>query len=111
MHLNEESCPVGESVLGDLYRASPDGLPKLVEAIPVSMRAMLAGYCYGRAHLISVAMAIASSCDKVDLVEAHGKLGAVMHEQSRRPKPVVAMPGARRKVSVSTRPIMDLLVD
>lgn len=111
MRLNEEACPVSESVLGDLYRASPEGLPALVQTIPVSARAMLAGYCYRRAHLASIALAIASSCDKGDLVEAHGELGAVMHELSRKPRPVIATPDARRKVSVSTGPIMQVIVD
>jgi hypothetical protein len=111
MRLNEESCPVSESVLGNLYRASSAGLPALVQAIPVSTRAILAGYCYRRAHLMSVALAIASSCEKHDLVEAHGELGAVMHELSQNPKPVVAVPDARRKVSLSTGPIMHVVVD
>ena len=111
MRLNEEACPVSDSVLGELYRASPEGLAALVQTIPPSTRALLAGYCYRRAHLASVALAIASSCDKGDLVEAHGELGAVMHELSRKPRPVAAMPDARRKISVSKGPIMQVIVD
>ncbi len=107
----EEPCPVSESLLGDLYRASPAGLPALVETIPSAVRAMLAGYCYRRAHLVSVGLAIASSCDKHDLIEVHGEFGAVLHELSRRPPTIAPTPDARRKVSLSTGPIMQVVVD
>ena len=49
MQLNEETCPVPESVLGQLYRASPHGLDALIEMVPAQTRAMLAVYCYRRA--------------------------------------------------------------
>jgi hypothetical protein len=38
----EEQCPVPDDLLGDLYRASPQGLHALVESIPPQVRAMLA---------------------------------------------------------------------
>ena len=57
----EEDCPVPECVLGDLYRSKPEGLQALVSTITPSVQAMLAVYCYRRAHLHSIALAIASS--------------------------------------------------
>ena len=72
---------------------------------------MLAGYCYRRAHLTSIALAITSSCDKADLVDAHGELGAAMHELSRKAQPTAAAPDVRRKVSLSTGPIMQVVID
>jgi hypothetical protein len=80
----EEPCPVPESVLGDLYRSNPEGLPALVSNISPSVRAMLAMYCYGRSHLHSIALAIASSCDKDDLIIFGGDPGAALFEQARR---------------------------
>ena len=62
MRLNEESCPVPESLLGQLYRVTPQGLPALIDAVPANTRAMLAVYCYRRAHLASLGIAIAASC-------------------------------------------------
>lgn len=111
MRLNEEACPVSESVLGNLYRASPEGLPALVQSIPVATRAMLAGYCFRRAHLASVALAIASSCDERELVHAHGEMGAAMHKLSRAPKAEARLPDARHQVSLSTGPIMQVVID
>jgi len=111
MRLNEEACPVSESVLGNLYRANPDNLPALVQSIPVTTRAMLAGYCFRRAHLTVVALAVASSCERHDLIDAHGEFGAVIYRLSRAPKPEVPTPDARRKVSLSTGPIMQVVVE
>jgi hypothetical protein len=48
MQLNEETCPVPESVLGQLYRANPHGLDELIATVPPQTRAMLAVYCYRR---------------------------------------------------------------
>ena len=39
MQLNEETCPVPESVLGQLYRASPHGLDALIDTVPPQTRA------------------------------------------------------------------------
>ena len=72
--LNEEKCPVSESVLGQLYRTHSHGLSELIESVPVATRAMLAVYCYRRAHLQSIGLAIAASCPE-QAFEAHGNIG------------------------------------
>jgi len=104
----EEECPVPDSLLGDLYRASPEGLHALVESIPSRTRAMLALYCYRRSHLSSLALAIASTCEKGDMIAAGGQLGAVVFEQSRL-APKVAEE-KRRKVTLSSGAFMKLIV-
>jgi hypothetical protein len=103
MQLNEEACPVPESVLGQLYRASPQGLTALIETVPPMARATLAIYCRRRGHLASLALAIASTCDKDDLVDAGGVFGASLFDQSRNPPEVT---DGRRKVSLSEIPLM-----
>lgn len=104
----EEECPVPDSLLGDLYRASPDGLHALVESISPRARALLALYCYKRSHLSSLALAIASTCQKGDMVAAGGQLGAVVFEQSRQaPKEAQEK---RRKVTLSNGSFMKLIV-
>ncbi len=104
----EEECPVPDSLLGDLYRASPQGLHALVDSIPPRTRALLALYCYRRSHLSSLALAIASTCEKGDMIGAGGQLGAVVFEQSRlAPK---AVEEKRRKVTLSNGAFMKLIV-
>src|SRR5437764_898383 len=95
----EESCPVPEALLGDLYRASPAGLHALVETVPAEARAMLAIFCSRRAHLAPLGLAIASTCERDQLTRSGGELGALIFAQSRQVPPVI--PERRRKVTLS----------
>jgi hypothetical protein len=104
----EEACPVPDSLLGDLYRASPEGLHSLVESIPSRVRAMLAVYCYRRGHLVSLGLAVAATCDKADMTEAGGQFGAVIFEQSRQAPDVV--PEKRRKVTLPSSSGLQLVI-
>ena len=56
-------CPVGDELLGEMYRANENGLPQLVESVSSDVRAMLALFCYKRSHLHSLALSIAASCN------------------------------------------------
>ena len=96
----EEPCPIRESLLGDLYRASPEGLHVLVETIPANVRALLALYCYKRSHLSGLALSIASTCERGELVSAGGELGSVIFAQSR--KAPEAVQEKRRKITLSS---------
>ena len=108
----EETCPVPDSLLGEMYRANPNGLTTLVQSVPSRVRAMLAIYCYPRAHLSSMALVIASSCEKEDLINFGGDLGAVMFEQARRSSNVVQLElNSRRNVSLSSGAIMQVVID
>jgi hypothetical protein len=109
MQLNEETCPVPESVLGQLYRANPHGLDALIATVPPQTRAMLAVYCYRRAHLASVGLAIAASCDEDDLALHGGNLGADLFVKSRTAEAVAeTYLSQRRKISLSSGPIRQL---
>jgi len=99
MPAQEEECPVAESLLGALYRSSPEGLATLVETIPADARARLAIYCYRRGHLSNLGMTIASSCELTELIEVAGEVGLAVFTKSRQPKPVV--PEKRPKISLS----------
>jgi hypothetical protein len=79
----EEPCPVSDQVLGDMYRASSHGLAELIATVPPGARGMLAMYCYRRAHLASVGLAIAASCDEDDLTRFGGNAGAALFVKSR----------------------------
>ncbi len=62
-------CPVREDLLGEMYRASENGLQQLVESVPSDVRAMLALFCYRRSHLHALALTIAASCDERELIQ------------------------------------------
>ena len=103
----EEPCPVPDNVLGNLYRADPHGLEALVETIPPTVRAMLAIYCARRSHLASIGLAVASSCEKNDLINFGGDFGAALFEQARR-APETEKP-TRRKVTLSSGALMQVI--
>jgi hypothetical protein len=102
--LNEEPCPVADSVLGQLYRSSPHGLAALIEIVPPHTRAALAVYCYRRAHLAAVGLAIAASCDEHDLFSHSGYAGADLFAKSRAPETAITEShhAQRRKVTLAT---------
>jgi hypothetical protein len=60
--------PVSDSILGRLYRASPEGLAVLVKTVPPQTRAALAVYCLHRENLSSIGLAIAASCERHELL-------------------------------------------
>src|SRR5690349_16608562 len=99
--IDSEACPVGEEMLGSLYRASEHGLPVLVESVSGDVRAMLALYCYRRAHLHSMSLAIAATCSERDLVEQGGIAGSTLFAMSRE-APAAASGSGRRSITLST---------
>lgn len=104
----EEPCPVPERILGDLYRSSPEGLATLVQTIPGTARALLALYCFKRVHLKSIALALADTCSKDDLIVHGGDFGADLYERARRAPQVVE---DRPKITLSKGALMKVVVD
>jgi hypothetical protein len=101
-----DACPVGDDILGTLYRSSPQGLAQLVDTVPAETRAMLALFCYKRSHLNELAVAIAGTCEKRDLVNWGGALGSVLHGMAQKAAPkTVQEVSSRRKVTLSTKPL------
>ena len=104
---DRDACPVGDELLGELYRANENGLPALVESVSSDVRAMLALFCYRRSHLHSLALAIASTCSERELLQFGGRVGAVLYAQSRDPRATreVISTGSRKSISLSTKPL------
>ncbi len=105
--LNEEACPVPESLLGQLYRARPEGLTALIETVPPYARAVLAVYCRRRGHLAPLGLTIASTCEREDLIDAGGDFGAMLYDQARRPPEVASVSIRSRTITLAqgfTRP-------
>lgn len=103
---SEEVCPVSDEMLGALYRSSEHGLSDLVTTVGPETRAMLALYCYRRAHLQSIGLAIAATCEEADLAWL-GAAGAVLFSRSREAplKSIAPYHGTRRSVTLATGPL------
>lgn len=102
-----DACPVGDEFLGSLYRASPHGLVELVETVSSDVRAMLALFCYRRAHLHSLSLAIAATCNERDLTEQGGTVGTALFAMSREAPSasVSSTASTRRSITLSTAPL------
>jgi hypothetical protein len=107
LNSSDDLCPIPESLFGQLYRSHPNGLSELVATIPPRTRAMLALFCYRRAHLHALSLAIASTCDEMDLTDAGGRPGAALYELSRQPDAPVAtvQENGRRKITLAKGPL------
>ena len=100
-----------DEIVGRLHGSPTRGIDGLVSNLPEDLRGNLAVFCYSRAHLHEVALAIAATCNLDALVHAGGKPGNFLFEQSReRPKTVPFDQGARRvKISLATNTSRQLL--
>ena len=104
-------CPVRDELLGEMYRASEGGLPRLVETVSPDVRARLALFCYRRSHLHALAMAIAGSCSERDLIMLGGRVGSTLYALSREPAARVASVSSgngRKPITLSTKPLSTL---
>lgn len=88
--LNEEPCPVTETLLGELHRSSPPDAVEIAKGLPERQRASLAAFCYNKRHLYALALMIASTCGRATLVAAGGNVGEMIFRQSRDPDKTLA---------------------
>ena len=101
--LEDELCPVPDEILGEMYRASAHGLNELIATVSPTARVLLAVYSTVGAHLASVGLAIAATCDK-ETADWGGNAGAVLFERSREappPLPSNAHATGRRKITLA----------
>ena len=113
-HVLDDPCPVTDQILGEMYRAGAHGLNELIATVSPTARALLAVYCYRRAHLASIGLAIAATCEEDDLTSSGGNAGAMLFERSRKaPQPRLADAGTsnRRKITLSVGPISPPIFD
>jgi hypothetical protein len=109
--LEDEPCPVADEILGEMYRASAHGLNALIATVSPTARILLAVYCYRRAHLASIGLAIAATCEKDDLSSFGGNAGAALFERSREdPQASLADTHAtrRRRITLAAGPLRQL---
>jgi hypothetical protein len=80
---DDDSCPVPDHVLAELYTANESSLHGLLDAIEPEVKPALAFFCYRRTHLRTVGLAIAASCDESELIGLGGKAGTALFARSR----------------------------
>jgi hypothetical protein len=80
---DDDGAPVPDELIGRLYRSPRHGINELVSGLSTSRRGSLAAFCYSRAHLHDIGLAIAATCDLETLVTAGGRAGNFLFEQSR----------------------------
>ena len=80
----EDDTFVPEELIGHLHRATESTLLDLMDKFTPQERANLAMFCYRKAHLRRIGLAIAATCDLPALVQQWGTvLGQAIFSQSR----------------------------
>jgi hypothetical protein len=75
---------VPEELIGRLHRSTENTILDLMEKFTPQERANLAMFCYHKAHLRRIGLAIAATCDQPALVQQWGTvLGQAIFAQSR----------------------------
>lgn len=106
--VEDDPCPVTDQMLGEIYRADAHELNELIGTVSPTARALLAVYCYRRAHLSSIGLAIAATCEEDYLTALGGNAGAMLFERSRKaPRPSLTdnRPSNRRKITLAVEPL------
>lgn len=102
MNHDSDCCPVPAEFIGRLYRAPKHRISEIVSDLSRSERGGLATFCYGRAHLRAIGLAIAATCDLETLNISAGRAGTFLFELSREP------PSDERPVCYSRQPKVSL---
>jgi hypothetical protein len=97
---------VPDELVGRLYHASESEIADIVSAFSSRQRANLAMFCYRKAHLQRIGLAIAANCELFDLVDAWGgpageALFAHVRDRRAPPDPVTSR---RPKITLATMP-------
>jgi len=93
-----------DAVLSRLVGAKPEDVADIVAPLSAGQRAELAVFCYRRAHLHKIGLAVAATCELADLIEAapSNAAGHVLFTQSRaRPAPARAS-GPRARITLAS---------
>jgi hypothetical protein len=101
----DDDAFVPEELIGRLHRASETTIADLLDRFTPQERANLAMFCYHKAHLRKIGLALAATCDLPTLVSQWGSvLGHTIFAQSRdggAPLDAVRLPN-RPKVTLAS---------
>jgi hypothetical protein len=101
--INETVCPVSDATLSLLYKADEAEVLEIARSLASNVRAELAVYCFGRAHLRDHGRQLASACATEDLSNA-GPLGKWLAEL---PAEIVHVTRKTSKVTLATARYVD----
>ena len=89
--------------LARLHGATADQVSEIASKLGARERATLAVFCYGRAHLNSIGLALAAKCSLEHLLAAAGSpvAGRTFYAQSRE-LPTVLAASHRRSITLAT---------
>jgi hypothetical protein len=105
-NFDDDGCPVPDGMLAKLLTANELSLPGLLDCIEPEIRPALAFFCYRRAHLQRVGLALAASCDESELVFLGGKAGVALFARSREQLALV-----RSKAASTVPPMPEPVLD
>ena len=97
---------LSDDLVGWLYRADENAVLDVMSQLSPQQRADVAVFCYQKAHLHHIGLAIAATCDPGALIQALGTVrGRILFAQSResRPQSERRPSGQRRKITLATR--------
>jgi hypothetical protein len=102
--LAQDGPAVSDELIGRLYASRQHELTHMVSDLPPDQRANLALFCYRRAHLREIGVAIAATCDQWSLVNVAGRAGDVLYAHSRTQPEVIepVLPYGRRKITLAS---------
>ena len=104
--------PVPAEFAERLYRAGESQAAALVSGFSAAQRANLAVYCYHKAHLHRIGLAIAATCERSALELTWGRtLGKVLYDQSRELAPTPITNPYRAAVTLATLSAMPAEMD
>jgi hypothetical protein len=106
--------PVPADLAERLYRAGEGRVADLVAGFSATQRADLAVYCYHKAHLHRIGLAIAATCERTTLELTWGRtLGKALFDQSREltRAPTPATNSYRSAVTLATLSAMQAELD
>ena len=78
---NEPRCPVPDTVLSAMMRATPSEIQSLARLLPEIQRVHFALFCYSRAHLRDIGKTVATVCADGLLVRYGSTLGQALIQQ------------------------------
>jgi hypothetical protein len=98
-----------EELVGNLLRSGEGAVFELLDRFSPLDRANLALFCYRKAHLHGIGLAVAATCDEEILIAALGTvLGTVIFHQSRERAPAprsVSIPQHRKITLARSQPV------
>ncbi len=104
---------VSDELIVRLIQATAQHAPDVVAGLTLAQRANLARFCYRKAHLHQIGLAIAATCDQSALISAWGtSLGRALFDQSRGPaRPELIRYPGRREITFGRMPARDVCED